>query len=43
MYLAEIKDLEIARARANNPANKLIITKKLRIHLGQKRPYHTIY
>jgi predicted DNA-binding protein len=34
MYLEEIQDLEIARARANDPADKLIDAKELRKRLG---------
>ena len=34
MYLEEIEDLEIARARANDPADKLIDAKELRKRLG---------
>jgi RHH-type rel operon transcriptional repressor/antitoxin RelB len=34
MYLEELEDLEIARARANDPADKLIGAKELRKRLG---------
>lgn len=34
MYLEEIEDLEIARARANDPTDKLIDGKELRKRLG---------
>ena len=34
MYLEEIEDLEIARARSNDPADKLVDAKELRKRLG---------